>query len=243
MLDIYKYPELYDAIHKNYKIDKKLISFFAKDAGGPVLELACGTGRLTSSILKLGLNYTGLDSSPEFLSIARKKFDNHTSFYLSDMQNFYIKKKFNFIFIGFNSFLHNLTDASAVSCLKCVYNHLSDSGTFLVSIFIPDPEFLFRDDGFYPVTLNFEFNGAKCRILESNQFDEEKQINYLKWQVERNGVILPEVYHYSLRMIYPHMMDIFFQKAKLKILSKFGDYDLSRLKADSGMQIYLCKKI
>ena len=243
MLDIYKYPDLYDAIHKNYKFDKKLINVIAKKAGGPVLELASGTGRLTQCILNLELNYTGLELSSEFLRVAKKKFDNLATFYFGTMEQFNLKKKFNFIFLGFNSFLHNLTDESALSCLKCVYNHLLDSGTFLVSIFIPDPSFLYRKDGeLYPATAEFDFDGAKCRILESNRYDEDTQINHLKWQVERNGILLPEVYHYSLRMFYPHMMDILLNKAKLDIINKFGDYDQSPFNEYSKFQIYLCKK-
>ena len=243
MIDVYANPDLYEAIHKNYSWDKQLITSAATEAGGPVLELASGTGRLAQLILDLGLNYTGIDLSAEFVKVAREKFGNLATFHLGNMQRFNLDQTFNFIFIGFNSFLHNLTDESALDSLTCVNNHLSDSGTFLVSIFIPDPSFLYRDKNrLYPAMSMFDFNGAKCRIMESNVFDDDTQINQITWRLERDEELLPDTYHYSMRMFYPHTMDILLNKTGLKIIKKLGDYDGTPMDEESGMQIYVCKK-
>ena len=45
----------------------------ARQAGSPVLELACGTGRVLIPIAHAGVPVVGLDSSPVMLSAARKK--------------------------------------------------------------------------------------------------------------------------------------------------------------------------
>src|SRR6201987_5608031 len=45
----------------------------AREAGGPVLELACGTGRITLPLAKAGLHVTGVDRSEAMLTIARRK--------------------------------------------------------------------------------------------------------------------------------------------------------------------------
>ena len=73
-MNIYSNPQLYDSIHSNYKWDYTLIEYFAKKHKGSVLELASGTGRLDSPILKLRLDYTGLELSKSFLREAKKKF-------------------------------------------------------------------------------------------------------------------------------------------------------------------------
>ena len=130
MVDIYKNPELYDAIHQNYSYDKDIITALAKKAGGPVLELAAGTGRLAKCILDLGLDYTGIDSSDSFLHRAIHKYGDQATFLHHDMRQFHLEQYFNFIFIGFNSFLHNLTNEDASQCLQSVRNHLTDNGTF-----------------------------------------------------------------------------------------------------------------
>jgi len=107
MVDIYTKPGLYDAIHQNYSWDKDLITSIADKVGGPVLELAAGTGRLAELIIDLGLDYTGIDTSNEFLNIAIEKVGNRATFLQDDMRQFDLGQQFNFIFIGFNSFLHN----------------------------------------------------------------------------------------------------------------------------------------
>ena len=77
MFDIYTQPELYNAIHKKYEWDKSLLISSANITGGPVLELAAGTGRLTQLIVELGFDYTGIDTSQEFLSFARDKYKTY----------------------------------------------------------------------------------------------------------------------------------------------------------------------
>ena len=243
MVDIYSRPDLYNAIHKTYSWDKQLITSAAEQAGGPVLELAAGTGRLAQLILDLGLDYTGIDLSDEFIRAAQEKYGEVATFHIGDMQQFKMDLLFKFIFIGFNSFLHNLTDRAAINCLSCVRNHLDDSGQFLVSIFIPDPSFLYRDETqLFPATSIFELEGDSCRIMETNRFNEETQINKLSWQLERNGELESNVFEFTQRMFYPHNMDILFDEADLKIVKKMGDYDGTPMDEESGMQIYVCEK-
>jgi hypothetical protein len=64
----------------------------------------------------------------------------------------------------------------------------------------------------------------------------------LTWYIEKNGKMSLKKYNYSMRMFYPHEMDILFQEQGFIIENKFGDYDLSPLDQESGMQIYLCRK-
>ena len=129
-MDLYNNPELYDSIHSSYKWDKNLLSTIAKEIGGPVLELGSGTGRLAEVIINLGLDYEGIDINEKLTSVAMKRFGEKANFHIGDMQNFNLKKEFKFIFVGFNSFLHNLTDQSAIKCLKCIFRHLSKNGVF-----------------------------------------------------------------------------------------------------------------
>lgn len=45
----------------------------ARDSGGPVLELGCGSGRVTQQIARAGIKIVGLDNSEEMLELARAK--------------------------------------------------------------------------------------------------------------------------------------------------------------------------
>ena len=73
-MNIYSVPDLYDAIHKDSSFDIQLLKTIAKNRSGSVLELASGTGRLTKCILDLGLDYTGLELSKQFIEVAKKRY-------------------------------------------------------------------------------------------------------------------------------------------------------------------------
>lgn len=241
MKDIYLYPDLYDALHQDIETDKNVITHYAKKCNGPVLEVASGTGRLSKYITDLGLPYTGIDNSQSFLDVSIENLGSRGTFLLRDMRDFHLNQKFDFIFIGFNSFLHNLTDKDAVSCLASIKTHLNDGGLFLLSIFQPDHSFLYRDEYLYEARTSFDYQGKQCRMMERNSFDDETQINSLTWQLEIDGNLSEETYSFKQRMYYPHKMDLLFQETGFSIQEKFGDWEMNPLDEESPLQIYICK--
>jgi len=241
MKDIYLYPDLYDALHQDIETDKNVITHYAKKCNGSVLEVASGTGRLSKYITDLGLPYTGIDNSQSFLDVSIENLGSRGTFLLRDMRDFHLNKKFDFIFIGFNSFLHNLTDKDAVSCLASIKTHLNDGGLFLLSIFQPDHSFLYRDEYLYEARTFFNYQGKKCRMMERNSFDDETQINSLTWQLEIDGNLSEDTYSFKQRMYYPHKMDLLFQETGFSIQEKFGDWEMNPLDEESPLQIYICK--
>ena len=78
--------------------------------------------------------------------------------------------------------------------------------------------------------------------METNEYDEETQINKLTWYLEKDDQITEDKYFFRMRMYYPHEMDILLADSGFKIEKKIGDYDGSPMDAESGMQIYVCKK-
>ena len=241
MKDVYLNPELYDALHNDIGTDENVIKYYAKKCNGSVLEIACGTGRLSKYIIDLGLPYTGIDNSKPFLNVSLEKFGKNGTFLYNDMQDFKLAEKFDFIFIGFNSFLHNLTDKDALNCLRSVRDHLNSNGLFLLSIFLPDPEFLYRDEYLHEARTFFNYKGKQCRVMEKNSYDDETQINSLTWQLEIDGKLSDETYSFKQRMFYPHKMHLLFQESGFSVQEKFGDWDMNPMDEESPLQIYICK--
>ena len=205
------------------------------------MEIACGTGRLSKYIIDLGLPYTGIDNSKPFLNVSLQKFGENGTFLYHNMQDFKLAEKFDFIFIGFNSFLHNLTDKDALNCLRCIKEHLNSDGIFLLSIFLPDPEFLYRDEYLHEARTFFNYKGKQCRVMEKNSYDDETQINSLTWQLEIDGKLSDETYSFKQRMFYPHKMHLLFQESGFSVQEKFGDWDMNPMDEESPLQIYICK--
>ncbi|MFQ6613589.1 MAG: class I SAM-dependent methyltransferase [Fidelibacterota bacterium] len=244
MNDIYTVPELYNAFHGNKTDDRSFILSQAQQAGGPdVLELAAGTGRLADPLIRAGFAYAGIELSPSYAQWARKKLEGLNlsgEIITGDMRTFNLERKFDFIFIAFNSFLHLLTDRDARQCLSRVKAHLKPEGRFLMDIFIPNPDYLYRDpEKLYPVLTFTHPRGGPCRIMEKVRFNPVSEILDVEWRFYRGNDSAPEFYYFTMRMYFPDTVDRLITEAGLVIREKRGDHDGSPLKPESPFQIYL----
>ena len=119
-----------------------------KQFGGPILDLACGTGRMTLEIAKDNYNIIGIDKSESMLSKFRKNLDlypieiqNRIEIHQNQMTGFKFDIKFNVI-LCIDAFFHNLSNKDEINCLNCVSQHLTPSGRFLFNVHNPNEEFL-----------------------------------------------------------------------------------------------------
>ena len=111
----------------------------AAAAGQAVLELGCGTGRVTIPIAQAGVDVVGLDNAPAMLAVARRKATAaglDVRWVTADMRNLQLEQRFGLVIIPFRSFLHMLTDADQLSCLSRIYEHLIPGGRFALNFFV-----------------------------------------------------------------------------------------------------------
>lgn len=117
---------------------------YALQQGGPVLELACGTGRLLMPIAQEGIECYGLDTNREMLGVCETKVRTlnlrnvHLTF--ASMAEFEYDQKFSMIYCAFRSFQHLLKTEEQLRCLDLVRKHLRDDGIFIVDVFAPNIE-------------------------------------------------------------------------------------------------------
>lgn len=205
---MYNNPALYDAYTQHKIDDLPFYEHWASETNGSILELACGTGRVAEPLLEIGYNYTGLDLSPVFINHCKSKFSGEGNFISGNMGNFNLDQKFDLIFIPFNSFLHLFTEDEMNRCLNSVHNHLSENGKFLLDIFVPAPEFLYRDPNKkYEEMLIIHPGGGDCTVWQKNQFDEDSEINHIHWFFDRGDDGPMDEYEFDMRMIYPDTID------------------------------------
>jgi SAM-dependent methyltransferase len=114
----------------------------AREAGGAVLELGCGTGRVLLSVAREGIACTGLDSSQEMLEELRlKNPPENLRLVLGSMQDFDLgSERFALIFSAFRSFQHLLMVEDQLACLRAVRRHLAPGGLFAFDVFAPKLE-------------------------------------------------------------------------------------------------------
>jgi SAM-dependent methyltransferase len=123
------------------------VSFYvdaARESGGPVLELGCGSGRVLLPTARAGIEITGLDLSPAMIGICRQKIAaeptdvrQRVQLVEGSMTAFDLGRTFRLITIPFRPFQHLLTVDDQLACLACIRRHLAADGRLVFDIFNP----------------------------------------------------------------------------------------------------------
>ncbi len=102
----------------------------ARETGGPVLDLGCGTGLLACRIAQEGLSVTGVDPAEGMLRVARSRPGaERVSWVKAEGQTLSLPERFNLIYMTGHAFQALLTDDDTIAVLRAVRDHLgSDAG-------------------------------------------------------------------------------------------------------------------
>ena len=120
-IPLYREGRHYDLLNADVVADIPFYLEEARRAGGPVLELACGTGRLTIPIAQTGVEVVGLDQSASMLAHLRTKARQagvEVPLVEGDCREFELGRKFALIFMAFNSMQHLHDQASLAALFK-----------------------------------------------------------------------------------------------------------------------------
>jgi 2-polyprenyl-3-methyl-5-hydroxy-6-metoxy-1,4-benzoquinol methylase len=151
-VSFYSDAQRYDLVMGAYASGDQL-NFYRRQVtsyGEPVLELACGSGRLTIPLASEGVNITGMDISEEMLNLAKlkaSKVEVNIRFLQGDMRSFDLGEKFKFIFIPVQSLSHLHTREEIESCFACMRRHLAGEGRILIELFNSSVKMLARESG------------------------------------------------------------------------------------------------
>ena len=108
------WADIYDAVYADLTHDIDFYVEQARACGGPVLELGCGTGRVSLAIAAAGIDVTGIDISPRMIAAAQAKAERrglsaHCIFQSGDMADPQIADRFPLVIMPFRSFQSMLT--------------------------------------------------------------------------------------------------------------------------------------
>jgi SAM-dependent methyltransferase len=225
------------------------IPFWLRQAerhGGPVLELGCGTGRVTIPIAEKGIRISGLDLSEPMLSHGRekaRKLGLDIDWVHADCRDFDLKEKFSLIIFPYNAFHHLLGMESAGACLCSVKKHLAENGRFIIDLFNPSLRLLTRDpDKRHPLAEYPDPDGAGQVVMtETPSYNTATQIQRLRWHYKIGDKDDAKVEEWDMRIYYPQELDALIRYNGFEIEHKWGSYDESPFQSDSPKQIVVCK--
>jgi SAM-dependent methyltransferase len=138
-MDYDRVAHLYDA-YVQFEFDLPFFLEEAKKAQGPVLELMCGTGRVSVPLVEAGIDLTCVDSSARMLEILRGKLrerDLTGEVIEADVCKLSLDRQFELIFIPFHSFAEIVDPAQQRRALEAVRAHLSPTGRFICTLHNP----------------------------------------------------------------------------------------------------------
>lgn len=237
----------YDAFNAPFQDDLEFYLAAAKKARGPVLDLACGTGRLTIPLKKKGIDITGLDYSCPMLERARIKAGEagvKPCFLRGDARKFSLGRKFKLIFMAFHSVQHLGRREDIEGLLASVAGHLAPGGRFIFDAFNPDPLCLVRDpEEMLPVAY-YEGPAGTGKILvnETYSYDKAAQVARLAWHYrsEKTGKTVKK--SLNLRCFYPEELLALVHYNGFRVAARYGDFRGSPFSGASREQILILNK-
>lgn len=214
--------ELYDAIFEGFDYGIEFYLEQGRGAAGPVLDVACGTGRVLLPLLRAGIDADGLDAFPAMLERAHEKLRAaglHANLHRADMWDFALPRRYALIIIPFNSFVHCLTAEHQIAALRVCREHLLPGGRLVFDIFFPGPDLLTQPQG-VPVLegeVVHPATGRTLRLYDSRSFDLVEQIQRSENEVrELNAdgeVVRSHRFRTRIRWIYKQEMELLLRLA------------------------------
>ena len=248
-----RWARFYDSIYSYVRDD---IPFYVREgeqSGGPVLELGCGTGRVTIPIARAGVDVVGLDNSNAMLDAAKRKISQIEGGHgkivlrLGDMRNFDLGRAFPLVVIPFRGFLELLTVEDQIECLASVKRHLTPGGRLIFNIFAPDPQMLVEDEdaAFHLRDVTDPETGHTFAIWQQTKIDDLHQILSVRLMVDdldRTGAVERRFYcDYQIR--YAHRIEILHLLARCgyEVEELYGGFDYSPFDEESGEMVWVAR--
>ena len=135
----------YDPWSRSVTEDVGFYVELAVASGGPVVELAVGTGRIAVPIAEAGIAVIGVDSSPEMLAVAREHAASAgvgalVDLRVGDLRDPPVPERVPLAICPFRSLLHMHTEAEKLHALRAVRRLLRHGGRFVFDVFSPSAE-------------------------------------------------------------------------------------------------------
>ena len=215
---------IYDGM--NTHIDDLLFykRWLPKNKSACILELCCGTGRLTIPIAQEGYDISGVDYTASMLEQAKVKAAGaglEIEFIEADIRTLDLQNLFK--------------------ALRAVKNHLKAGGIFLLDCFNPNIQYIVEHEK-EPIEIA-EYttkDGREVLIKQIMRYESKTQINRIEWHYFINGEF-DSVQNLDMRLFFPQELDSYLEWNGFEILHKFGSFEEEAFCDHSEKQIFVCQ--
>lgn len=243
-LDLYFDAAFYDEEFAERKFEIPFYQRLAERCKGPILEVACGTGRLTIPLAVAGHQIKGLDVSEQMLQMARQKAQREgvdIEWFRQDCRAMELGRQFHLIFSATNSMQHLLDTASVEAFLRSAADHIQPGGLLLIDVMNPDVRRLARgpEDRYLQKTFK-DTAGDHIEVEAASRYKADDQILHFDLTYRRGHEVIKEK-SVNMRCFFPQELMSLCNHNGWHVSKRCGDYDDSPFTAASPKQLLLCE--
>lgn len=235
---------IYDGMNTNLADLQFYKRWLPKNKDARILELCCGTGRLTLPIAKDGYDISGVDYTSSMLEQAKVKASEgglEVEFIEADIRTLDLPEKYDLIFIPFNSIHHLYENDDLFKAFNAVKNHLKAGGLFLLDCFNPNIQFIVEGEKEQKEIAEYTTNdGREVLISQVMRYENKTQINRIEWHYYINGEF-DSIQNLDMRLFFPQELDSYLDRNGFNIIHKFGGFEEEAFNDNSEKQIFVCQ--
>jgi SAM-dependent methyltransferase len=247
-----RFARYYDGDYRDFVDDLDLILDLASEAGDPILELGCGTGRVMRPLVDEGHSVTGIDISPQLLSIARTKLANLTDADVelveADLTVLDLPTKiYRLAVFASNTLMHMTDPQEQITALRNVYRHLAPGGLLYIDLFSPDVTRLVAVNNLMELADEWECEERGVHVLKWSvrtvDFAEQLQDTlFIYEETGDDGIVRRTSCPFILRFLWRSEAELMLEKCGFTIEAVWGDYDAEPYTAASERLLLLARK-
>ena len=228
----------------------------AAQSGGPVLEIACGTGRVLLPIARKGIEICGVDNSLPMLEVLHRNLAREPqevcqriAVHEGDMRTFRLNRKFSLVMIPFRPMQHMFTVEDQVAALRTAAAHLADTGTLAFDVFYPKFDMIWAKIGEEVPEMEWTPSSDSTqlvrRFFRKDAIDKINQIfsfTFIFRTYQKGDLILEETEAFRLcYYTYPHLQSLF-RLAGLEPVAEYGSFAKTPMDNTAEQMIFLLRK-
>ena len=229
----YRDGVLYDLEYDDQIEDIRHYVQLAKNSCGPVLELGCGTGRLTLPLARAGLHVHGIDLSPHMLRQLTHRLADETEdvkrrirVWQGDFEHVVSDTRYPLIIWPFNALHHCREPEQLHAVLDRVSALLLPDGVLAIDCYLPDVGLYDRDPDQQdePRTFTDPRTGTELSSWEQGWWDARLQVHHVIYSYKPQEGPTAHT-HLQLRMYTLGQLHRAFQTAGWHIQTEAQDFE------------------
>lgn len=251
MKEVIRFDKVADIYDDYVKVDFD-IPFFLKETEWceeKILELMCGTGRVSIPLLQSGKNLVCVDYSQGMLDRLSEKIRGKgykATLIHMDVTELNLDEKFRMILLPFHSLSEILTYDMQLKALNSIHAHLKDDGFFICTLQNPEVR-LQNADGERKKIGSFSMeNGRTLTISFMNKKDEDNVVTGFQWYeiFDSSGTLIEErSLEINFRLIDKKDFEEMAEKSGFFVDALYGDYNYGHFKPNENrFMIYILGK-